>query len=93
MEKEEIIKKIKEEWKNDYFLGLGIYQHLVECKQKFEMVKNHAVSHLSKEELQYELDKELADLKIFLDLYVKEDMINTRLNKFSENIENDNTNC
>ena len=50
---EEIKKVIMEEWKNDYFLGLGIYQHLVECKQKFEMVKNHAVSSMSKKDLQY----------------------------------------
>ena len=76
--------KIMEEWQSDYFLSLGIYQHLVECKQKFEMTKNHAVSPMSKEDLQYELDKELADLKLLLDLYVKDDMIEKRLNKYFE---------
>ena len=82
MERQEILDKIKKEWKDDYFVGLDIYQHLVECKQKFEMVKNHAVSSMTKEELQFELDKELADLKIFLDIYVKEDMVEKRLSKF-----------
>ncbi|GEM_PF-3247750 len=79
---EEIKNKIMAEWQNDYFLSLGIYQHLVECKQKFEMTKNHAVLPMSKEALQYELDKELADLKLLLDLYVKDEMVKERLNKY-----------
>ena len=82
----EIFDKIREVWKDDYFVSLGIYQHLVECKQKFEAVKNHAISSLSKDKLQYELDKELADLKILLDMYVKDEMINERLEKFKESL-------
>ena len=85
MGKKEALKKIKEKWNEDYFVELGIYQHLIECKQKFEMLKNHAVSPMSKEDLQYELEKELADLKILLDMHVKDDMIEERLNKFFEN--------
>jgi len=86
MERQEKLNKIKKRWREDYFIGLGIYQHLVECKQKFEMVKNHAVSPMTKEELQSELDKELADLKIFLDMYVKEKMVERRLDKFLRKI-------
>ena len=81
----EAIDEICQRWRDDYFLGLGIYQHIVECKQKFEMVKNHAVLSVSKEDLQFELDKELADLKILLDCYVKEEMVEKRINKFKEN--------
>lgn len=88
VDREEIMKIIKEEWRNDHFLELGIYQHLVECKQKFEAVKNHAILEMSKEDLKFELDKELADLKVLLDLYIKEDMINKRLIKFKENRNN-----
>jgi len=87
MEENKIKEEIRKAWKSDYFLGLGIYQHLAECKQKFEMVKNHAVLTMKKEDLQLELDKELADLKILLDLYVKEEMVKKRLIKFQENIE------
>jgi hypothetical protein len=89
MERKEILEKIRKEWKSDYFIGLGIYQHLAECKQKFELVKNHAVSNLSKEKLQYELDKELADLKILLDMYVKDEVLVQRLDKFKDNLEKD----
>jgi len=82
----ELEEEIKKAWKDDYFISLGIYQHLVECKQKFEAVKNHAINSLPKDKLQLELDKELADLKILLDIYVKESMINERLKKFQEKI-------
>jgi len=85
MRKEDLPESIKKAWKDDYFVSLAIYQHLAECKEKFEMVKNHAVSPMSKEELQFELDKELADLKMLLDLYVKDDMMEKRVNKFLEN--------
>jgi len=84
-EYKEELDKIKERWKEDYFLGLGIYQHLEECKQKFDMVKNHAILTMKKEDLQTELDKELADLKVLLDMYVKEGIYKKRINKFLEN--------
>jgi len=81
----EKMKMIKEHWKEDYFISLGIYQHLVECKQKFDAVKNSAIiSDFTKEQLQFELDKELADLKILLDMYVKQEMFSKRINKFIE---------
>jgi len=83
---EQIKKEIKEAWKEDYFLMLGIYQHLEECKQKYDMMKNHSVMSIKKEDLQYELEKELADLKILLDLHVKDEMVKKRLIKFKENI-------
>ena len=86
---DEKTKRIKDAWKEDYFIGLGIYQHLVECKQKFEAVKNHAILPMSKEELQIELDKELADLKILLDMSVKEDVFEKRKEKFLEKIKQD----
>ena len=85
MDKEKAIKKIKESWREDYFIKLGVYQHLIECKQKFDMVNNHATMTMSKKELEIELDKELADLKILLDMYVKDEMIEERLNKFFSN--------
>ncbi|MDP2947178.1 MAG: DUF3850 domain-containing protein [Nanoarchaeota archaeon] len=88
-DKKEKLENLKKEWKSDFFVKLGIYQHLVECKQKFEFTKNHAVLDLSKEELKYELDKELADLKVLLDIYVKEEMYKERLEKFIKNLEKD----
>jgi hypothetical protein len=86
----EKLEQIKKAWKNDYFAKLGIYKHLIECKQKFDAVENHSISNMSKEELQKELDKELADLKILLDIYVKEETFQQRINKFLENIKEEN---
>jgi len=80
------LDKIKESWGEDYFVKLGIYQHLIECKQKFDMVNNHATMSMSKDELNVELEKELADLKILLDMHVEDEMIDNRLNKFLKNI-------
>lgn len=83
---EKIKKEIKDGWKEDYFIELGIYQHLIECQQKFEMVTNSAVLTIKKEDLQYELEKEFADLKILLDLYVKDEMVKKRLIKFRDSL-------
>lgn len=81
----EIKKEIEAKWSDKHFLELGIYQHLIECKQKFEATKNHSLLNLSKKKLKYELDKELTDLKILLDMYTSEELLEKRINKFWEN--------
>jgi hypothetical protein len=83
---DKIKREIKDGWKDDYFILLGIYQHLEECKQKYDMVKNNKILNLNKEDAQFELDKELADLKILLDLYVKDEMVEKRLIKFRDSL-------
>lgn len=79
-------KKIKEKFSDKYFLVLAIYQHLIECQQKFEAYKNHSLYEYNKEYLEKEMDKELADLFILLEMYVSEDLYNQRIQRFLEHI-------
>ena len=66
----EILEKLlKNKWEDDYLRLLSIYDHLVECKMKYEAYKMAAVNKdFSKEELKKELFKELTDLHILLDI-------------------------
>lgn len=65
----ELQELLDNKWDDDYFRLLAIYDHLVECKLKYEAYKLEAInSNFTKEELKHELFKELTDLNILLDM-------------------------
>jgi len=94
-EDEEIILKfntlLNSKWKDKYLNLVAISDHLTECKLKYEAYKLDSINKdFSKEELKFELDKELMDLKILLDIYVynnsMKDLYNKRIERFLEKL-------
>lgn len=74
-------------WYDPYLRKLAIYDHLVECKLKYEAYKLHSINtQFSKEDLEKELDKELVDLYILLSLHYKNrpELIRERISVFLE---------
>ena len=74
-------------WKDSYLRKLSIYDHLVECKLRYEAYKLHSTNvHFSKEDLEKELDKELVDLYILLSLHYEDrpELIQERASVFLE---------
>jgi len=83
-----------EKWNDKYLNLLAISDHLTECKLKYEAYKLESINKdFTKEELKYELDKELMDLKILLDLYTNNNLVNRnlynkRIERFLEKLNN-----
>lgn len=76
------IKKIKEVINNDYLKLLFISDQLNTCMIKYNYFKNHSIEVHKKKFYNVELNKELADLYILLNIYLSEELINLRIDKF-----------
>lgn len=82
---DEKLKKIKERYKDDYLNKLSIADHLRECIFLYDYDYKYKKTSIK-------LYKELADLKILLDIFFekkeyRKELIEMRIDKFIENIE------
>lgn len=85
----ENIDIIRSRFNEDYLRILSIFDHLIECTEKYKAYKLEAINKdFCKEELFYELNKELMDLKILLDIHSEKnfDIYLKRLHRFAEKI-------
>lgn len=65
---------------------MSIFDHLVECTEKYKAYKLEAINKdFSKDDLKYELDKELMDLLILLLIEKKETSCDAPLDDYGKN--------